>query len=87
MPEMKRGVVMAAKHTPGLTDRQPCGCIMRAGIESISWEPCPLHSAAPEMLSACYAFVEAWERSHQLEKTDCAIRMARIAIAKAEGRE
>ena len=42
-----------------------------------------LIAAAPEMLAACEAFVVAWEKSHQLEKTDVAMRMARIAIAKA----
>lgn len=40
-------------------------------------------SAAPELLAACEAFVEAWEKSHQLEKTDVAYRMAVDALARA----
>lgn len=39
-----------------------------------------------DLLAACRAFVEAWEKSLQLEKTDVALRMAKAAIAKAEGR-
>jgi len=37
-------------------------------------------------LEACRMFVTCWERSHQLEKTDTAVRMARVVIAEAEGR-
>ena len=37
------------------------------------------------LLAACKAFVEVWEKSHQLEKTDVALRMAKEAIARAEG--
>lgn len=44
----------------------------------------PLIAAAPDMLEALKAFVEAYEKSLQLEKTDVALRMARIAIEKAE---
>ena len=36
-----------------------------------------------ELLEACRAFVEAWEKSLQLEKTDVALRKARAAIAAA----
>jgi len=42
-----------------------------------------LISAAPDLLEACLAFVEAYEKSLQLEKTDVALRMAKQAIAKA----
>lgn len=42
-----------------------------------------LISAAPDLLEACLAFVEAWEKSLQLEKTDVALRMAKEAIEKA----
>ena len=45
-----------------------------------------LHDAAPDLLNACKAFVEAWERSLQLEKTDVALRLAKAAIERAEGR-
>ena len=34
-------------------------------------------------VDACRAFVEAWEKSHQLVKTDVALRMARIVIDAA----
>lgn len=33
-----------------------------------------------QALAACRAFVEAWDKSHQLEKTDVAYRLAREAI-------
>jgi hypothetical protein len=33
-----------------------------------------------QALAACRAFVEAWDKSHQLEKTDVAYRLARAAI-------
>lgn len=42
-----------------------------------------LIAAAPELLAACQAFVEAWDKSLQLEKTDVALRMAKEAIEKA----
>ena len=32
------------------------------------------------LVDACSAFVEAWEKSHQLEKTDVALRMAKSAL-------
>lgn len=35
------------------------------------------------MIEALKAFVEAWEKSHQLEKTDVALRMARKALMDA----
>ncbi len=44
-----------------------------------------LIAAAPELLEACKAFVEAWEKSLQLEKTDTALRLAKTAIAKVAG--
>lgn len=47
---------------------------------------CQLITAAPDLLLACKAFVEAWKKSHQLEKTDIALRMAEAAIEKAEAR-
>ena len=43
-----------------------------------------LIAAAPCLLAACKAFVEAWEKSLQLEKTDVALRMAKKAIEKAQ---
>ncbi|MEN6532148.1 MAG: hypothetical protein ABFD89_00700 [Bryobacteraceae bacterium] len=45
-----------------------------------------LIAAAPEMLAALRAFVTAWDECLQLEKTDVALRLARAAIAKAEGK-
>jgi len=42
-----------------------------------------LITAAPDLLAACQAFIEAWEKSLQLEKTDIALRMAKDAIEKA----
>lgn len=39
-----------------------------------------------ELIEACRRFIEAWERCHQLEKTDVAVRLARTALDKAEGR-
>jgi len=46
-----------------------------------------LIAAAPDLLEACKAFVESWEKSLQLEKTDTALRLAKQAIAKTEGEE
>lgn len=46
-----------------------------------------LIAAAPDLLEACQAFVEAWEKCLQLEKTDTALRLAKAAIAKAGGEE
>lgn len=43
-----------------------------------------LIAAAPDLYAACAAFVDAYERSLQLEKTDVALRAARAALAKAE---
>lgn len=43
-----------------------------------------LMAAVPDLLAACKAFVTAWEQSHQLEKTDIALRLAKAAIEKAE---
>ena len=44
-----------------------------------------LAESAPDLLAACEAFVTAHEKSHQLEKTDVAVRKAKAAIAKAKG--
>ena len=41
--------------------------------------------AVPELVAACEAFVEAWEKSLQLEKTNVALRLAKGAIQKARG--
>jgi ABC-type amino acid transport substrate-binding protein len=46
-----------------------------------------LVDAAPDLLAACEAFVEAWEKSLQLEKTDVALRMVKMAIEKARAKE
>ena len=40
-----------------------------------------------DLLAACKAFVEAHEKSHQLEKTDMALRLAKVAIAKYQPKE
>lgn len=45
-----------------------------------------LIAAAPDLLAACEAFVEAWEKCLQLEKTDIALQMAQIAIERARGK-
>ena len=45
-----------------------------------------LIASAPDLLEACKAFVDAYERSHQLEKTDVAVRLAHAAIDRAEGK-
>ena len=54
----------------------------RAKIEVYTTDAA-LIAAAPELYAACAAFVEAWEKSLQLEKTDVALRLARAALAKA----
>lgn len=45
-----------------------------------------LRDGAPELLEALKAFIVAWDKSLQLEKTDVALKLARAAIAKAEGK-
>ena len=42
---------------------------------------CNSHDA---LLEACEAFIEAWDKSHQLEKTDLAVRLAKAAIEAAK---
>lgn len=42
-----------------------------------------LIAAAPDLLVACQAFVVAWKKCLQLEKTDVALQLAEIAIEKA----
>ena len=46
-----------------------------------------LRQQRDKLAEACRAFVTAWERSHQLEKTDLAIRLAHAALASIEGAE
>jgi hypothetical protein len=50
-----------------------------------------LIAAAPDMYKALQAFVMAYEKSLekslQLEKTDVALRLAKTALAKAEGKQ
>lgn len=64
---------------------QKCGCVgLRINNDAVI-KYCPLHAAAPDLLKACEAFVDAWKHSHQLEKTDHALRLAEAAIAGAKG--
>ena len=42
-----------------------------------------LAATAPQLLAACKAFVEAWEKS-QLEKIDVALKMAKEAIEQTK---
>ena len=39
-----------------------------------------------DLVKACEAFIEAYEKSHQIEKTDVAVRMAKAALNALEGR-
>ena len=67
-------------------DRSSVAQIYRNGLNDGSDEAnARLIAAAPELLAACQAFVEAWQKSSQLEKTDIALRMAEKAIAHATG--
>ena len=45
-----------------------------------------LIAAAPDLLAACEACVEAWDKTLQLEKTDVALVLAKTAITKAKGK-
>ena len=42
-------------------------------------------AAAPDLLEACEKFLEVWDRTGQIVKTDVAVRMMRVAIDKARG--
>ncbi|KKN89722.1 hypothetical protein LCGC14_0235680 [marine sediment metagenome] len=53
-------------------------------IEKLEGTERRLNRDKKALLEACEAFVKAWEKSHQLEKTDVAMRKARIAIALAK---
>lgn len=44
-----------------------------------------LRAVNEQLVEACQAFVTAWEKSHQLEKTDVALRMAKAALEAARG--
>lgn len=85
------------KHTPGpwtaegfegmgwgiyATDEEPVVWEM-GGIDNEA--NARLIAAAPDLLKACQAFVTAYEKSLQLEKTDAALRLAKLAIAEATG--
>ncbi len=50
-------------------------------LQELAEQYAQLFIAAPALLATCEAFVEAWEKSLQLEKTDVALRMAKQAIA------
>lgn len=69
----------------------PCGCRVSGTLwlpsqaHNLHVQHCPLHESAAELLAACEAFITAWEKSLQLEKTDVALRMAKLARAKARG--
>ena len=54
-------------------------------LDNVAEANARLIAATPLLLEACKAFVAAYEKSLQLEKTDMAVRMARIAIEAAEG--
>lgn len=86
------------KHTPGpwFTVDHSDGWTIQTKPEGVGYciamqygdspkENAILLSAAPDLLAAAKAFVEAWDKCLQLEKTDVALRLARAAIAKAEG--
>ena len=56
---------------------------MEAGSQSMRDANALLIAAAPDLLEACKMFVDACENAPS--KTAAAVRMARAAIAKAEG--
>ena len=71
----------------------PCGCSERvadvyAPLDDRFAAPAQcnarLIAAAPDLLEACKMFVDACENAPS--KTAAAVRMARVAIAKAEGK-
>jgi cell division septum initiation protein DivIVA len=57
---------------------------LRDENERLEKQNAELRARIAELESALQAFVEAWEKSHQLEKTDVALRMARKALEKSE---
>lgn len=75
------GHTIRAPHTIG----KPCPT--KAELDTQGLANAHLVKAAPELLDACEAFVLAWAKSLQLEKTDRAMLLARAAIARAKGGE
>ena len=76
-------------HTDGFIWTDAGGYIVPENITQII--PLSLAIRAPELQAenerlraACLAFVEAWEKSHQLEKTDVALRLAKAALEGGE---
>lgn len=70
-----------------IRDRSTIGkpCPTVAEGDAIGLANAHLCKAAPKLLAACEAFVIAWEKSLQLEKTDHALMLAKEAIAIAKG--
>jgi len=57
------------------------------GDNKLDIEIAMLKAKLAVVVAVCEAFVEAWEKSMQSEKTDVALRMARAAIAYAKGED
>jgi hypothetical protein len=50
--------------------------------ESIDEAFRPLRESHERLRVACESFVVAWDKSHQLEKTEVAMRLARAALSQ-----
>lgn len=61
--------------------------VLRSAVDAItaSCDVDDLRECNAMLLEACIAFVTAYEKSLQLEKTDVALMLAKNAIAKAKG--
>ena len=65
-----------------------CGCCVAEFDEGWRWLACPLHAAAPALLAACKAIIEAMDGYTAQDRAEFASKaadVARTAIAQATG--
>ena len=78
--DSRRGRIIARVSHEGVKNHIVAAVNACAGIPTAALEA----GVVGEMVEALRAFVEAWEKSHQLVKTDVAHRKARAILAKLD---
>ncbi len=64
----------------------PCGCRIKREHGIIYLEYCPKHAAAPDMYEALKAIISAVEKGKSVSAFVPALKAAKEALAKAEGK-